>query len=145
MSYNVCEAALATIVKLVSGYTVANVSQGDYRVLGAGVTKAVILTPGRFTRETAAERWMRSNWVVNMELYVAFGGEISTVASNIRSERQNIIDKVDQYPTLNSATGVVLARLTGGDEPEVWQMGAMQFWKQILYCEIQERAVVTYA
>jgi len=142
MSYNSVESALATIIKKASGYSATNVAQGDYRVLAKGNAKAVILQPGAFIRSQAAESWKRSQWNVNVEIYIAFGGEISTVAGNIRTERQSIIDKIDQYPTLDSASGVVLAELAGGGEPEMWQIGAQQFWKQVMICRVEERALI---
>jgi len=145
MSYSTCENALETIIKQVTGYSIANVTKGDYRILGHGVSKAVVLVPGAFTRNAAAESWLRTAWIANIELYVPFTGDISTIASSIRTERQAIIDEVDKYPTLNSATGVVLARITGGGEPEMWVIGNKNFWKQILNCSIEERVVVSYA
>jgi len=142
MSYTIIEAALSTVIQKLSGYSSTNVACGDYRILGSGQDKAVVLQPGAFIRNQAAESWMRTQWNINIELYIAYGGEISTVAGNIRSERQTIMDKIDQYPTLDGTSGVVLARLNAGNEPEVWQVGAQQFWKQVLTCVIEERLIV---
>ncbi|MDD4984190.1 MAG: hypothetical protein PHQ43_00175 [Dehalococcoidales bacterium] len=145
MSYSTVETALATVIKKATGYSTTNVASGDYRVLAKGNAKAVVLQPGSFEREYVSTQYMRSAWAINVELYVLWGGEQSTVAGNIRTERQALIDKIDQYPTLDSATGVVRAILKSAGPPEIWQVGAMQFWKQIMVCQVEERTTVTYA
>ncbi len=138
MSYTSVEDALRTILLTVSGYSTANVSEGDYRILGDGITKAMVLTPGAFSRTNMAPGVQETEWVVNIELLIPFQDEISTIASNIRTERQNIIDKVDAYPTLNKTTGVLLGAIESGDEPEVWAVGSRTWWRQLLRVKIKE-------
>lgn len=144
MSYKTCEDALAVVIRMLTNYT-STVSIGDYRVLGKGKMKAVILQPGPFTREMVSANRMRSVWKINAELFVGFTTDVSTVASSIRTERQDIIDKIDKYPTLNSTTGIVLAQIMEGGVPEVWAIGAGKWWKQTLVCTVEERATVNYA
>jgi len=84
-------------------------------------------------------------WSINVELLIAFKTEISQVATDIRTQRQLIIDKIDEYPTLDTTTGVVFAMITEGREPELVQMGARTFWRQIMIAKVEERATVTYA
>ena len=59
MGYNEMETGLRDVIRMATGYTgtsdaEANVTKGDYRVLGLGVAKAVILVPGPFTKESVA-------------------------------------------------------------------------------------------
>ena len=101
MSYTSIETAALTVLRLLANYTATNSSVGDYRILGAGVDRAVVLTPGAVTeREViAATRRMRIRWVVNLDLYIPFGrgGELSDIAANIRTDRQEILDHLDKY------------------------------------------------
>lgn len=145
MSYTVAETALETILKTVTGYSASNVSKGDYRVLGTGQTKAIVLNPGPFTRVNMSPGIVNNNWVVLLELYIPFQTEISTIATNIRTERQAIIDKIDTYPTLNRASGIVLGALESGDEPELWQVGTRRWWRQVMRVAVREAGTVTYA
>ncbi|KAF0138175.1 MAG: hypothetical protein FD153_1482 [Rhodospirillaceae bacterium] len=145
MSYSVAESALETIVKLVTGYSASNVSKGDYKVLGTGQTKAVVLSPGPFRRTNMSPGITNTDWMVLLELYIPFLTEISAIATAIRTERQAIIDKLDTYPTLNRASGIVLGALESGDEPELWQVGSRKWWRQVMRVTIREAGTVTYA
>ncbi len=145
MSYGSAEAALQTILRTVSGYASPNVTLGDYRIMGQGKEKVIILNPGPFNRESIAPGIVHTAWVILVELYIAFKGEISTIASDIRTERQTLIDKVDTYPTLNRAAGIMLGAVEAGDEPELWLAGSRQWWRQVLRVTVKEATSVTYA
>lgn len=145
MSYDTVEAGAETLLKTVDGYQDA-VSRGDYRILGTGLMKAVILNPGRFgPREMLSNQRVSNVWVINLELYISWSGEISDVKTAIRDERQAILDKIDKYPTLNSVAGVVFAMITEGDEPDLWQVGSKTWWKQTFYLRVKENQNITYA
>ena len=145
MSYTTVEDALATTIKLLTGYSTSNVAQGSYTVLGSGQTKAAILQPGAFTAEMAAQQWKRTQWNINIELYILWQTTIGATSTSLKDARTTLIDHLDKYPTLGSTAGVVRAMVTEGREPELWQMGAQQFWKQILVMQVEERGVVSYA
>jgi len=145
MSYNTAESALITILTGIDGFSTANVKAGDYRCLKAGITKAIVLQPGPFTREHQAFQYMRTQWTINIELYIPFGGEMSTVASNIRSVRQEVIDHLDKYPTLDGTAGIVLSLLQGAGEPEVWNDGRKYLFRQVMSLMVEERGTVEYA
>ena len=85
MGYKNIENALATVIKLLAAYDTTNVSQGDYRILGSGKTLAIVLQPGAiFDRIVfAAPRRIHTTWIVKLELYIGFKGEIATVADEI--------------------------------------------------------------
>lgn len=145
MSYESCENALKALIEGVDGYDQSNISQGDYRVLGQGRMVAVVLNPGSFDSKVVAERVHQRDWQINIELFLGYQGDVSDLKTAIRQERQKVIDHIDKYPTLGGTEGVVLARITGGDEPEVWKIGVRNFWLQKLRCTVQERAQVSYA
>ncbi len=143
MSYSTCEAALATILKTVTGYSSTNVTQGDYKILGTGQTKAIVLQPGAFTRTIETPNQTLSHWKMSIELFLPFQTEISAIATAIRTERQSIIDKLDTYPTLNKVGGVLLGFLEAGEEPELWAIGSHRWWRQRMRVDVQEMVTAT--
>ena len=142
MSYTSVEDALRTLLQAVTGYSTANVTEGDYRILGTGQTKAMVLQPGAFRRTNSAPGIQITDWTANIELFIPFKDEISTVASDIRTERAAIIAQLDAYPTLNRTSGVLMGAIESGDEPEVWAVGSRRWWRQLMRVTIKEQSLV---
>lgn len=145
MSYSTVETALETLLKTVSGYGAANVSKSDERILGTGQDKALILYPGPFRRENLPPGVANTEWEIQIALCIPYRGEIPTFGTTIRTERQAIVDKLDKYPTLNREAGVLLGAMESGDEPELWSVGSITYWRQVLRVRVRETVVVTYA
>ena len=147
MGYSEMETGLATVIKLLSGYTTTNVAQGNYRILGNGVTKAVILQPGAIQQRSivGAPRRQQTIWVCNIELWIPFLGEISTVSDSLRSVRQALIDHIDKYPTLSGTSGCINAFITGAQEPTELPGDPRRWWMQELQMTIEERTTITIA
>lgn len=146
MSYDAVEDGAVAIAYKVKGFTSRNTSKGDYKILGRGITRALIFTPGPFQREVVATpRRLRQAWTIQLGLFIPFQGEVSSISSAIRVVRQTILDEFDQWPTLNSTTGVINAFITGGAEPELWQGENRSYWTQTLTLAIEERTTVTIA
>jgi len=147
MSYTSVEAAAITVLQLHADYSTANVSAGDYRILAKGLVKYVVFQPGSILdRGTSqASRRMRTLWEINLELFLPFTDEISTIASEIRAERSIVIDHMDAYPTLNGATGVIMASMTGGSPPQDWRGESRRWWKQSFRLEVEERQTIAIA
>jgi len=144
MSYDSVETGLLNVIQLHADYTSTNSSKGDYRILGAGISKGVVLTPGHFRREiSAAPRRIAWTWIVNMELFVPFRAELSSVATDLRTMRQDLIDQIDPYPHLNDTSGVIDAFVESGGEPDLWQGENSRWWVQSLRVVIKERTTVT--
>ena len=147
MSYDVVETGLRDVIRKISGFTAiddsANVTKGDYRCLGFGVTKAVVLTPGSFSREAVAiPRRLAQNWTVNLELWLPFRNELSDIASDIRTVRQEVLDEIDKWPKLDATVGVLDAFANGGNEPITWQGENRKWWMQVIPVVIKERTNV---
>lgn len=151
MSYSTVEDALLTIIQAHANYSSANSSQGDYHILGNGASRYVVLTPGpiRAHNSTATlgsgpSRRMRTVWVIQVNLIIPWRGEISTIASQIRTDRQTLIDQIDAYPTLDGTSGVIISSFESAGNPENW-LGAEErnFWKQELTVAVEERTNVT--
>ena len=116
-------------------------------MLAAGVSRAVILQPGPIiTREVAqAPRRMRTLWAIDLELFIPWTGEISTISTQIRTDRQELIDHIDKYPTLNTISGVVHAIIKSGGEPQPGVLSGKNWWRQVLRLEVEERTSITIA
>ena len=150
MSYDTIEAAALTVLRLHADYSSTNTSRGDYRILGGGLTRGVVLTPSSvLAREVvAAPRQIRTVWVINIDLFISFtavGGEQDKIADAIRADRQNIIDQFDKYPTLNGATGIIHAIITSALEPEKWTGQSRNWWSQRMQMQVEERVQVSIA
>ena len=151
MSYTTVEDALQTVIAKISGYTAdTNVMKGDYRALGTGQNLVVVLTPGPAQHSlVTSPRRVSSSWVIDIELFIGFKDEISTIAADIRTERQKIIDEIDKYPTLDSTANVVNAVIESLDEPTMWKLGGRQsmrnYWTQSMRCRVDERTNITIA
>ena len=150
MAYTVAENGLLTLIRDISGYDTSNTSIGDWRILASGIKKAVILNPGSVIQRDlhGAPRRVRTLWVVHIELWIPFRTDLSQINSDIRTERQNILDKIDQYPTLNGSANMINAMITSHDEPNIFDPmrgEGNRYWSQAFNCEVEERVSVTIA
>ena len=145
MSYDTVEEGLLTIVRKATGFTVANTSRGDFRILSEPLDRFLILTPGpiRSRRLLAAPRYIETIWVVNMELFIPYMDDLSEVWASLRVFRQNVLDTVDAYPKLNSTEGVNNAFIEGALTPEIRRGSGRRWWHQILQMIIEERVIIT--
>ena len=142
MSYDTVEQSTFILIRdKVSGYSAANLSRGDYRILAGGVEKATILTPGgiRSRQVVAVQRYISTVWVVQIELYVPWHDEMSDIAKKIIDFRQEIIDLLDQYPRINSSSGVLLSLVSGAARPTIRAGEGRSWWIQMLDFEVTER------
>ncbi len=121
MSFDSVAESFLDVVRLLDEYNVSNTSRYDYRVLAAGVERAVIVQFGgvAFERTMSAAgnpRRINSPWNLVAELYIPYRG-IDTIGEDAADEMQLILDHVDKYPTLNGASGVTNAFITIVSEP----------------------------
>jgi len=149
MSYETIEAAALTVLQLLANYTSTNSSVGDYRILGKGVTRAVILTPGSVSGRDVvmAPRVIQTTWTIFLDLYIPYSaaGELSSIRNKIRDDRQEVIDQFDAYPTLNSTSGIIHAIIVGANEPQSWQGESRNWWSQRMILQVIEHASITIA
>lgn len=140
MSYDAIEQRLMELLQGIAGYSSANVSRGDTRILAAGKDKNIILhTGGVPQREVVAtNRRIRTNWEILIDLHVRFAGELSTSNQFIVDRRQEVLDRLDGYPTLNGLTGVTHAFVVGAREPELWVGESRNWWKQTFVLQVLE-------
>jgi hypothetical protein len=109
MGYATCEAALQTILRALSQYADAQVTRGDYDVLDRGYTQCCVLRPGPVTvRQSGDWGQQRYAWTLDCTIYQRYVGDGSEW-TNLESQRENVLDQIGAYPTLDGASGVVRA------------------------------------
>ena len=141
------ETGVSDVLILHADYDANNVAKGDYKILGHGKTFLVILQPGGILKRAivAAPRRQQTIWICHIELWIGFTGLISTIASDMRSKRQDIIDHLDKYPTLNGVSNCINAFITGADEPIETIGDPRRWWMQRIHMQIEERSTITIA
>ena len=147
MGYNDCELGLLNVIQSLDNYNDDNSSQADYRILASGPERCIILHPGSILsrQPMAAPRRISTLWEIELELYIPFTGEIKTTAAQLRTDRQEIIDQVDKYPTLNGVSGVTHAIVTSGRPPMAFKGESRNWWVQMLTCQARENVTVVIA
>ena len=148
MSYETVEDSTLILIRdKVPGYSATNISSGDYRILASGVEKAIILNPGsiRGRQVVAAQRYISTTWVVEIELFIPWHDDLSSIANKVRQFRQEVIDLIDQYPRINSSPGVLLSLINGASRPTIRAGEGRNWWIQILDFEVTERVDIVVA
>lgn len=116
------QAAIQTLVQALGTFADADVTLGDYKVLGRGSSPYAIVLPGPFRGDRPGD-WgqVRYIWTHYVEVWERFTGDSY---SAITTARQNVVDQLNKYPTLDGASGVKLATATAsGDTMFLWQRG----------------------
>ena len=146
MSYSIIETGLKAIIKKVTGYTDANVALGDFRVLNAGYTKVIILTQGSFTNRRLAMGGEKERlWAIQINLFIKYKDD-AQVHTDLVTEKQLILEKVDEYPELDNVNGVIEALVISGDVPRrvFDDSGAgPHYFALTLTCQIKELVYMT--
>jgi len=147
MSYETMEDGALTVLRLLSNYSTTNSSTGDYRVLNQGVRRAVIFEPGSILNREhhAYPRVISTNWEILISLHINWGGSPVEAGNRIRTDRQEIIDHFDKYPTLNGVTGCVSSFVVGSRQPEMWGGENNTWWRQEIIMQVNEHASITIA
>jgi len=149
--YKVVELALIDVMDIHDDYYKGgqntNLTRGDYRILNKGHVRNIILMPGAILGHSTAQfpRRMRTLWVVNLELYIRFNKDISEIVDKIADDRQVILDHIDQYPTLNGATGVVFIKFLNAQSPDIALGENRNWWRQTIQYQVEERYTATIA
>lgn len=147
MSYELVETGLADVIKLLARYDNTNVSRGDARIFANAKRENVILDPGSIpVREVVATpRRVREVYQIQATLYIRFKTEISEIWQQIRTVRQELLDHLDKYPTLNGVTGVITSWVSRANEPIAGAGPMGNMWTQTFIVDIEERKTVTIA
>lgn len=144
MTYELCEADLATQVKATS-LNDDQVSIADFRILGYGHPCCAILEYGGFTlaRDDDGSYDYRTmiHWVTRVHLFSRYSEDAE--ASNVmRDKRDEIVIKVLQVPQLGGANVFDSLPLRGAVDDEAVEIGGVVFLHESIDVELQERVNV---
>ncbi len=140
------QTGLSNTIQKLTDYSKNNVTTADYRVLDKGYTKAVVLRPGPFTQErTEFGGGIEATWNIMIELFIKYQDD-TQVQNSIRDERQDIIDKVNEYPELGGSAVVALIFEGAEPVPVFGENGSgPHFLMQEMTCQAVEYLKVTEA
>lgn len=146
MSYSTVEAKVQSLIQALATYDDEDVTRGDERVLDRGSPPYVVLKPGTLVREPGAIYGVfLTTWTVILDLFTRHMGD-GTEWTDLQTYRQEIIDTMEKYPTLNALSGVLEAQIVSGEKPrEIRDKagGGPHFLAQRLALQVVERSTVT--
>jgi len=146
MAYATIEAAVQTLLQALAQYTSDQVTRGDYRVLDSGVDEACVLRPGAFTVSGGGDYGQRTyGWLVYVQIFQRYTGDGSEWAS-LATQRQNVVDQLHEYPTVDGVAGVTEVVVTRGREPgATYPRGSdtPDYLTQVLELRVVEKRVHT--
>ncbi len=145
MSYATVEAAALAVLKLHADYDDNNCKLGDSSPIKSGLPRVCRLLYGGGRREELTLTVMRHIWTINVDIYVPYRGDLSTLEAALATERQTVIDQLANYPRLNNTAGVISAEILNGDKPEPLAPKKTAYRGQRLYLEVREAVKPTRA
>ena len=104
--------------------------------------QSVSVKPGSADRQAQGSQGRVSHWQVLIEMRVSSGLDLSDWHNDVLGIREQVIDTLDKYPTLDGmrdVTGSIVATL---DEPSTETEGRLYTWKQVARVEVTEYATV---
>ena len=137
MSYSVIEAALLAVIRKHADFPAANTSRGDFRIVGHGKERVVVLTFGSMrSREETLQR-MIYTWLTNIDLFVPWRGEYLNWLTTIESETQKLVDTIVQWPKLDGTADVLSVSLIV-QSPSTQTLELGTYRGERLICEVEE-------
>ena len=106
MSFNEIQNGVIRTLTTHADFSCSTVFADDFRALGAGNLRYVVISLGGVSNEDFTFRQVQNTWTVNLDVYTIRTGEIATAVDNAQTNMQNILDTLNQYPFLNDTTGV---------------------------------------
>ena len=144
MSYDAVEAALLIVMQKLPAYNDDNCSRGDTRILAKGNEKNIIFFPGNIQSRVvvATPRRMATTWEIIIHFYFQYPGDPADAMQGIRDGRQEILDHLDRFPTIEGAPGVTQMMVTSGQDPEIGVGEGRNWWRQTFSCLVTEISTV---
>lgn len=120
MSITTTLTAVKDIIKKVDGFTDTNAGVGTYIMLDKGITRAAIILhrlpehgPGVGQAANQQVGWHHQ---VTIRLFSKYKDNEANCYSALMTDVASIVDKFDQYPKLDAATGVRRSNITQGTD-----------------------------
>lgn len=139
MGYIEIEDALQILLATLPDISEENISKSDWSVLNYGWSQAIILeygglNPSGFT----AGYTQRNTWVINIYILSQYRDD-AQVHRDLNTLRQNVMDKVQEFPKFNS-TLVFDANIVSGRvlPPNIDEDTGTNFFWEVLECHVDE-------
>lgn len=119
------QAAIQTLIQALANFANADVTLGDFQVIGRGSAPYAIVLPGAFRARRSGD-WSQVQfiWSHPVEVWDRFTGDDY---SGVVTARQAVVDQINAYPTLDSTAGISNAYAEASDRPRyLWQRGQVQ-------------------
>ena len=145
MTYITVEAAVQDVFQALDQFSSSGVTLGDYRVLDEVQTTCIVLVPGTFSPGETESQSRYREWEVLADLFYCYRDD-GTSWTNFATARDNVIAAIENYPTLDSTTGIIMTRIGAAGEPaEVYDKDERGpfFITQRLSITVVERAGIT--
>jgi len=118
MSYSLIEAGVATVIKKHADFDATNVFQGDFRAMGKGLARLVVITFGGHSKAELTLTQELHTWTTNIDIFVPFRGELYELETRITTESQKVQDTFGIYPRLDGVANVIKSSMTQGAMPD---------------------------
>ena len=119
MSYSLIEAGIATVIKKHTDFSDANVFQGDFRGLGKGLARLIVITFESTSKVGLSIQNELHTWITNVDIFVPWRGEAYELEQRITTESQKLQDEFGKYPRLDGVSGVINSSMSAGARPDI--------------------------
>lgn len=145
MSYATGEAAILTIIRAHANYDSDNTSRQDWKPLDSGkAAYYAILRPGAGENAQLSPTSFLRQWVTVVEVWQRYIDD--TKPASLQARFDELVRQIEQYPTLDGASGVIDASVTGwGDMEEVQRTNGALWARWSFNVQWREEYTVTYA
>lgn len=118
MSYSTIETSLLAVIRTHADFDSTNVQAGEASAMKKGLARTVRVLKGPHTQNAVTIQLYRHVWMIYIDLYVPWKGDMATLESDLYTEGQKVIDTLHQYPRLDASAGVNSAELMNAGQPE---------------------------
>jgi len=145
MGYPTGEAAILTLIRGLAAYDTNNSDRQDWKMLNQGKAAVyAVLRPGAWVNAQEASVTYHRAWTTVIEVWRRYIDDTRPVT--LQTDVQTVIEHLEKYPTLNGASGVISAMISGGGDMQERELNNGSLWAVWdIYCEWTEEKQVTYA
>lgn len=105
--YGDTEALWLTRVRAVTGFSAANTSRGNYKILNNGTSEVyVVLKPGEHAREMASLKNRLNIWQTIIEIHQKYRDDGSSL-TDLQANYDTLLTSLDEYPRMGDTGNTV--------------------------------------
>ena len=155
MSYASVQTQVLTLLQLMSQFDSTNSAEKDFRILAHGKSQYAVLlrggigVPGRSGQIDASDGnktyTRRDDYNVEISLYARYVTDQLQVREDLTTLTDAVEAHFDKYPSLDSFTGIIDAKVDLVGDPDEWGIGSGTYWRQVVTVEVAEISTVYMA